>query len=226
MILDLTHPLFFTVPTWDNQQGFVIETVHSYSECVTTEVNFCVQRFCMNGGIGTHIDAPVHCFKGAATVDELPLPCLMVPCVVIDVSDRAHADYSVSVADIEQFEMQYGLIPSGSFVIIATGWDVHWNDRKHYHNNWKFPTLSAEAAQLLVDRAAVGIGIDTLSPDWPESGYPVHRVVLGAGKYIVENVANARQLPALGAHVIILPLRIVGGTESPVRMVAVVHNQK
>lgn len=220
MIFDLTHPLKSTVPTWNNELGFQIETVLSYSEC-TTETKFRVQRLCMNSGIGTHIDAPAHCFSDGITVDNLPLTNLIGPCVVIDISDRAHETYTISVADIKQFEARYGSIPVDSFVIIATGWDTHWNDREKYHNNWQFPVLSVEAADLLVGRNIVGVGIDTLGPDLPTSGYPVHRILLGAGKYIVENVANARQLPAIGTKIIILPLRIVDGTESPVRIVAI-----
>ena len=54
--------------------------------------------------------------------------------------------------------------------------------------------------------------------------FPVHKIMLGAGKYIIENIANCDQMPAAGGYVIALPLRIEGATESPIRAVGLVHN--
>jgi len=48
---------------------------------------------------------------------------------------------------------------------------------------------------------------------------------LEEGKHIVENVANAKQLPPLGAHVLILPMKIEGATEAPVRMIAAIDKR-
>lgn len=71
-------------------------------------------------------------------------------------------------------------------------------------------------------RAQTIIGIDTLSPDAGGKDFPVHRVILGAGKYIVENIANAAAVPPTGAKILIMPVKIKDGTEAPVRLVAVV----
>ena len=67
-----------------------------------------------------------------------------------------------------------------------------------------FPSVSASVADLLISRNVVGIGIDTLGPDLPSSGFPVHQAILGAGKYIVENIANLEKMPRTGAYVMIL----------------------
>jgi hypothetical protein len=58
----------------------------------------------MHAGIGTHIDAPAHCIPGAKTVDELYLNDLIAPCVVIDISKQAHAEYQCLPADMHVFE--------------------------------------------------------------------------------------------------------------------------
>lgn len=65
------------------------------------------------------------------------------------------------------------------------------------------------------------LGIDTLSPDNEVDGFPVHRLVLGSGKYIIENVANAGLMPPVGAYTFALPIKIQDGAESPIRLVAV-----
>ena len=75
---------------------------------------------------------------------------------------------------------------------------------------------------LLLKRNIAGLGIDTLSPDTPQSGYPVHQALLGEGKYIIENVANAIQLPPIGSFSLALPILTIGGTEAPIRLVAFV----
>jgi kynurenine formamidase len=48
----------------------------------------------------------------------------------------------------------------------------------------------------------------------------VHQAILGSGKYLVENIANARELPPIGAKILVLPLKIREGAEAPVRLVA------
>lgn len=221
-IIDLTHSLEPNIPSWEGNCGFYNEISLDYPDC-QTEVKFRTQKIEMEAGIGTHIDAPAHCIPNGITIDELQLNNLIAPCIVIDVSKNAHEHYSVSIDDIKEFEKRYGVISEGQFVMIKTGWEQFWDEPKKYHNNHFFPSISAEAAKFLLERNIVGIGIDTLSPDRPESGYPVHSLLLGAGKIIVENVANLASMPPVGSFIIALPLKIKGGTEAPIRLVALTY---
>ncbi len=224
-IIDLTHPLSSEMASWNGRCGFT-QTIHlDYADC-PTEVQFRVQQLKMHSGIGTHMDAPLHCVPGGLSILELDIHQFLAPCVVIDLSAKVHPDYLVSLQDIADFEAQHGEIPLHHLVIIRTGWDRHWADPIQYRNDLKFPSVSKAVAQYLVERSVVGLGIDTLSPDRPESGYPVHQVLLGAGKYILENVANASALPPMGAYGIALPLKIAEGTEAPLRLVALVNYKK
>lgn len=75
---------------------------------------------------------------------------------------------------------------------------------------------------MLLKRNIIGIGIDTLSPDRPENGFPVHNIILDAGKYIVENIANSSKMPATSAYILIMPMKIKNGTKSPVRLVGLI----
>ncbi|MBU6446154.1 MAG: cyclase family protein, partial [Verrucomicrobia bacterium] len=87
-----------------------------------------------------------------------------------------------------------------------------------------FPAFSVEAARYLIGQNVVGIGIDTLSPDCLHLDYPVHHTVLGAGKYIIENVADCANIPSRGCYAIALPLRAEDATECPIRLIALVPN--
>jgi kynurenine formamidase len=221
-LIDLTHNLSAKIPTWNGKCGFDHETKLDYTEC-TSEVKFRVQQIKMHAGIGTHIDAPSHCTPGAATVDKLQLEHLISPLCVIDVHKKATENYIISNTDILDFESNYGKIPEHSFVAFYTGWSKHWHNESKYHNNHVFPSICATAASTLITRNISGIGIDTLSPDIPKSGFPVHKIILGADKYIVENIANLETMPAIGAYTLVLPIKGQGLTESPVRMIGLIN---
>jgi kynurenine formamidase len=107
--------------------------------------------------MGTHMDASAHCIPGAASIERIPLSQLCAPGVVIDVSAACHERYSVSTQDIAQFENEYGAIASGTFVMVKTGWERFWHTPKKYHNNHLFPSISIEAAELLINRGVCGL---------------------------------------------------------------------
>ena len=216
-LIDLSHPLDTTCPTWEGDCGFSKSNILDYADCTST-IAFRVQSIKMHACIGTHIDAPAHCIQGGQTAEGLDINRLAAPCVVIDVTKMTHAHYLLMPEDILDHEKKYGKIGINHFVLIYTGWSQHWHTPEKYRNQLQFPSISIEAALLLLERKIVGLGIDTLSPDTPSSGYPVHQAILGAGLYLVENVANAHLLPIVGA----LPLPIQGGTESPMRFVGLV----
>src|SRR3990167_3284925 len=218
-LIDLTHALNETIPAWDLGCGFQKILNSDYKDCVG-DVKFRNQRLSCFAGIGTHMDAPSHCIPGGLSIADIPLEKLIQPCIVIDASQKANEHYCVSVDDINAFEKQHGVIQKNVFVIFHTGWCQYWNEPERYRNNLLFPSVSIEAAQLLLDRDIVGMGIDTLSPDSGGKYFPVHQAILGAGRYIVENVANANQLPSVGAQIIALPLKIEEGAESPIRLIA------
>ncbi len=216
--LDLTHTVHQDVPTWDGKHGCNSKIVLDYDEC-TGDVPFRVMHLCMNAGIGTHIDAPNHCLPGALSSEQLLLDDLCMPCYVLDVSEKAHARYSVSVDDIKNFEKKYGVIEPDTCVFVYTGWSRLWNNPVAYRNDLVFPCVSVEAAQYLIERGVKALGIDTLSPDRPDNGFKVHVLFLGQGKILIENVAHLDTMPALGALCGIFPLKFQGATEVPIRLV-------
>lgn len=222
-IIDLTHTLSPQVPSWNGSCGFQHEVKLDYSE-TTTEFKFRVQQIKMHAGIGTHIDAPSHCFENGKSVSDLKLEHLIAPCFVIDVSSRASTSYSVSAGDIIEFEKQYGGISPESLVIIHTGWGKFWHNSDLYKNDFQYPSISEEASLLLLERKVNGIGVDTLSPDRPADGFPVHRNILGAGKYIIENVANSGAMPAVGGYSLALPIKAEGCTEAPIRLIGLIKD--
>jgi len=180
---------------------------------------------------GTHIDSPIHFAKGQVTTEAIPLSRLIAPAVVIDVAGQCagHPDYLVTAADLQAWEKVHGPIPRGAIALIRTGWGKYWPDKKRYLGTDKqgdvaglhFPGIAKSAAELLVKRAVVGLGIDTASMDFGQSkDFATHQVLNGAGIYGLENVANLERVPVTGATLIALPMKIKGGSGGPVRMIA------
>ncbi len=220
-LIDLTHTLHADIPSWSGGCGFHHEVQLDYDAC-KGEDKFRVMKIRMHAGVGTHMDAPSHGVAGGKCVHSFDVNELCMPCVVIDVSQKMHERYSLLVEDIEMFEKQHGQIAAGVGVLVYTGWSQYWNDPIHYINKHIFPSILADAAQLLHDKGVMALGIDTISPDRPEDGFPVHRLFLGAGKFLIENAANLKEMPAIGAYMMALPLKVKDGTEAPLRLVGLV----
>ena len=209
-LIDLTHTLHEGIPTWPGHCGFNHNLHIDYSDC-DGEDKFRVMKVSMYAGIATHLDAPSHCIPGGKCIHDFDVNDLIMPCVVIDVSDKCHERYQVSPQDVTDFESKYGRILKGSCVFVKTGWSTFWNEPSKYHNNHINPSVSPEAASLLLERGVSALGIDTLSADLAENGFKVHKIFLGAGKILIENVANLDNMPAIGTFVMILPAQSIYG---------------
>jgi len=220
-LIDLTYALHEQIPSWNGGCGFNHDKHMDYYDC-QGEDKFRVMKIKMHAGIGTHMDAPSHCIPSGKCIHDFDVNDLVMPCAVIDITSRSHERYSLSTEDIIEFEDMFGLIPQGSCVMVKTGWGKFWSEPLKYHNNYVFPSVSFEAAEFLLDRGVEALGIDTLSPDRPEDGFKVHKSFLGAGKLIIENVANLDNMLQFGGLVMILPIKIKYGTEAPIRLVGLI----
>ncbi len=224
-IVDLTHLITNSVPTWQGTASFSFTIIKDYHQ------GFRTQQFSISSNTGTHIDAPGHVDNAAKTVNTIPLTKLVVPAYVLDVSSKITDDYRVSVADINAFEKKHGKIPAGCLFIAYTGWAKHWEEHQQYANRdeagkMHFPGISIEAAQLLVNRKVAGIAIDTFSPDGGDETVPVHKMILTANMYIIENIVNADLLPPTGAFVIALPIKILDAVEAPARVIGLIPEKR
>ena len=187
---------------------------------------------------GTHLDAPIHFGEGHLTVDRVPLDKLVGPAVVIDITakTRADADYRLTRDDVAAFEKAHGRIAAGTIVLLRTGWSTRWPDRKSYlgddtpndASKLHFPSFGVEAARLLIqERRVSAIGVDVASIDYgPSQDFMVHRIAAAADVPGIENLTNLNLLPATGAVVFALPMKIEGGSGGPVRVIALVPRQE
>ena len=230
--IDLTHAFSADTIYWPTADPFVHTT--EFAGRTPQGFFYVAKKFSASEHGGTHLDAPIHFGEGRQSADELPLDRLIGPAVCIDVSTPclANRDYEISVADLEDWERIYGRIPDDSIVLLHTGYARFWPDRKRYLGTelrglegvaeLSFPGLASAAAEWLEQNRKVrSIGLDTASIDHGKSEkYPTHVLLLNRNIPVFENVANLDQVPATGAQVIALPMKIKGGSGGPLRIIA------
>ena len=232
-IVDLSHAYDAQAIFWPTAEPFRLEKV---ADGVTAAgYYYASNNFFTSEHGGTHIDAPVHFAQGRQSVDAIPLHNLVGRALVIDVTDAASrdADYQITVDDFQRWEQQQGQIPSDAIVLLRTGFARHWPDAARYLGTAErgdaavaklhFPGLHPEAAKWLVaNRPIKAIGIDTASIDYGQSTlYESHRILYDRNIPAFENLASLERIPATGAYVIALPMKITGGSGAPLRAIAI-----
>ena len=186
---------------------------------------------------GTHFDAPVHWVTGKDlpdnACDTIPARRFVGPACVIDVTANvaADADFLLTVDRIEAWEQRYGRIPKGAWVLLCTGWSRRTDPAAFINaaaDGPHSPGFDARTSRLLAgDRDVFGVGVETIGTDAGQAGtfdppFPNHTIMHGAGKFGLASLCNLDQLPPTGAIVIAAPLKIVNGSGSPLRVIALV----
>jgi kynurenine formamidase len=230
-IIDLTYPFDEHTIYWPTAKPFQLEVVSAQKK--PEGYWYAANNICLAEHGGTHMDAPIHFAEGKRAADEVPVQQLIGPAVVLDVQTQTQkdADYRVSVADIEAWEHKNGRMPKGAIVLMFSGWGSRWPDKKTYLGtdqpgdvaHLHFPGFSKEAAEFLISQREIdAIGVDTPSIDYGQSqDFIVHQIINGANKPGLENVAQLDKLPATGATLIALPMKIAKGSGGPVRIIAI-----
>ena len=233
-IVDLSHSYDASTIFWPTADAFRLEKV---ADGMTPGGYYYAANnvFTSEHG-GTHIDSPIHFAKNGWTVDQIPLDRLIAPAIVVDVTQASASspDYQVTRGDFEAWEKAHGRIPDGVIVLLHTGYGARWPDAAKYLGTAErgqaavaklhFPGLHPDAAKWLVaERSIKAIGLDTASIDFGQSTlYESHRILYERNIPAFENLTNLDRLPARGAFIVALPMKIKGGTGAPLRAIAMI----
>src|SRR5262245_13036393 len=233
-LVDLSHDYSDQTVFWPTAESFRLEKV---ADGVTPQgYYYAANNFFTSEHGGTHIDAPVHFAKGHRSVDQLPLEQLVGEAIVVDVTASAARDhdYRIGVDDLTAWERSNGEIAPGTIVLLRTGYSQFWPDASRYLGTAErgadavaklhFPGLHQDAAKWLAEsRQVKALGLDTASIDYGQSKvYESHQVLYGRDIPAFENLTSLERLPATGAFVVALPMKIKGGSGAPLRAIAVV----
>jgi kynurenine formamidase len=236
--VDLTHEFNENAIDWPTAEPFKKTTAFEGQN--PAGFYYSAYNFSAAEHGGTHLDSPVHFAEGQQSVEQIPLEQLIGPAVVIDIRSKTskNRDYQLSITDILLFEAKNGKIANGSILLINTGFARHYSNQKQYMGTTKrgeegvkelsFPGIHPKTAEFIVrQRQVKAVGLDTPSLDYGKSKqFETHVTLFKHNIPGFENVANLSSLPATGAHVIALPMKITGGSGGPLRIVAFVAKGK
>jgi kynurenine formamidase len=185
---------------------------------------------------GTHFDAPIHWVTGKDlphnACDTIPVRRFVGPACVIDITNEVarDPDFLLTPEQLQAWEGQHGRIPSGAWVLLRTGWSRRTDPVQFLNvaaDGPHSPGFDAKTSKVLAyERDVLGVGVETIGTDAGQAGtfdppFPNHSIMHGAGKFGLASLCNLDQLPPTGAIVIAAPLKIVGGSGSPVRVIAI-----
>ena len=217
-LIELNHTYEAAMPVWPTHPKFLLADSETYA-AGDGNYNNLLQ---MGDHCGTHVDSPSHFIPTGNTIEQVDVRQLIGRGVKIDVSDYPD-DTEITIAMIQSWENRNGDIQPDDIVLFRTGQDKKWRlrpDHKPFLSDWS--GLSGAGAEYLLAKGVNVIGSDAMSLDaWSNHTYPSHQIILGAGKLIMENLANLDKVPETFIFMA-LPLRIKGGSASPVRAVALV----
>jgi len=237
-VIDLTQslsaetPILPLPPQFTNTPGFELRELSRYDERGPA---WYWNAFSTGEHTGTHFDAPIHWVSGKDlpdnSVDRIPPKQFIGPACVIDVAAKVEKDpdFLLTPQAVKDWESQHGKIPAGAWVLLRTGWSrrkgadyINLKDDGLHTPGW-----SEECSQFLAhERDILGVGVETVGTDAGKAvnfdpPFSNHFFMHGSGKFGLASLTNLDQLPATGAVVIAAPLKIVNGSGSPLRVIAI-----
>ncbi|HPC83599.1 MAG TPA: cyclase family protein [Thermoanaerobaculaceae bacterium] len=206
-VVDLSHAIATDTPVYPGtppvrREALATLAEHGFAETLLT----------LTTHTGTHIDAPAHLLPGALTLDLVPPERFVGRACVLDLPA---APREVQLGALEAHARR---LAGCTMVLLRTGWDRHWGQPAYLEG---FPVLSLDAARWLATLGLAAVGVDAVSFDRLDAGeLPVHRLLLGAGVLLVENLTRLDRLPVTGLTFCCLPLPVADADGAPCRAVA------
>ncbi|WP_017614510.1 cyclase family protein [Nocardiopsis salina] len=213
-LIDLSHEIEHGMTTYPGLPGPEISDHLSRDtsrEHYDAGTEFHIGRISMVANTGTYLDTPAHRYPDGHDLAVLPLHAVTdLPAAVVATRDRAIGPETLDGVEVE-----------GAAVLFATGWDRHWGTEGYGAS--EHPFVTGETAELLAERGAALVGIDSVNIDDTSGGTrPAHSALLAAEIPIVEHLTGLEQLVGRSARFSAVPPKIRGMGTFTVRAFAVV----
>jgi kynurenine formamidase len=224
-IIDLSQEIFQDMPVYPGHVKTVIWQHHKHEDtgrALKGKFSYASMGLLLSDHGPTHVDALSHmdASPGALAINELPLERFYTSAICLDLSHIPETGF-ITVQDLEAALKKANLdIQNGDTVLLYTGHFI----RNFGTVQWLegYTGLDYEATKWLAEKGVGNIGIDAPSVDNPaDKGYPSHNACKEFKVLNTENLGDIRPVISKRFQFIGLPLKIRGGTGSPIRAVAV-----
>lgn len=224
-LIDLSREISHMMPRLPNHPSIIVTTYATHDEVREADgyaFTNATMALAMGDHAGTHVDAPVHfdASPDAMSVEQMPLETFFTEAVCLDLSAKALKS-DISVADLEAAEVAAGVtIQAGDTVLLHMDFYRRTVGTAAYLTD--FPGLTKESATWLGNKKINMFGVEAVSPGRPgRNNFEVHHVCRDMGFTHMEGLVNLEKLIGKGRFRFIgFPLKIKGGSGSPIRAVA------
>jgi kynurenine formamidase len=224
-LVDLSREIHHKMARLPNHPAIIITTFGTHDEVREADgykFSSATMSLALGDHAGTHVDAPCHfdARPGAASIDQVPLENYFLDAVCLDLSHKPLKS-DISIADLEQAEAAAGVtIQKNDMVLLHMDFFRRCHGTEGYLTD--FPGLTKESATWLGRKGIAMFGVEAVSPGRPgRSNFEVHHVCRDLGFTHVEGLVNLDKLVGKDRFKFIgFPLKIRGGTGSPIRAVA------
>ena len=224
-LVDLSREIHHKMARLPNHPAIIITTFGTHDEVREADgykFSSATMSLALGDHAGTHVDAPCHfdARPGAASIDQIPLENYFLDAVCLDLSHKPLKS-DISIDDLEKAESAAGVtIQKNDMVLLHMDFYRRCHGTEGYLTD--FPGLTKESATWLGRKGIAMFGVEAVSPGRPgRNNFEVHHVCRDLGFTHVEGLVNLDKLIGKGRFKFIgFPLKIRGGTGSPIRAVA------
>ena len=228
-LIDLSRDIHHKMPRLLNHPSIVITPYATHDEIREADgykFSSATLSLALGDHAGTHVDAPCHfdAREGARSIDQLPLEDFFLDAVCLDLSAKPLKS-DISIEDLQQAEAAAGIdIRPKDMVLLHMDFYRRCYGTDGYLTD--FPGLTKESAAWLGKKGIAMFGVEAVSPGRPgRNNFEVHHVCRDLGFTHVEGLCNMDKLIGKDRFKFIgFPLKIRGGTGSPIRAVAMLDS--
>jgi len=250
-VYDLGQPYFPGMPHHPNHPPFAFSLTKKHGDVMyPNQVSSANDLFATGGHTGTHLDALGHISKGGKLFGNVTAsrvqsysgglkgvgidvtPPLVRRGILLDVARALGKSVLPPAFPIGQKELEktaakeHISCKAGDVVLIRTGWAKYWKDARKFASNEKgAPGVNLEGAKWLAGHKMAFTGSDTTAYEkTPAHDLPVHAFLLTQKGIQLMEMLNLEAIARDRIYeflFVALPLRIIGGTASPIRPIAI-----
>lgn len=224
-LIDLSREIHHMMQRLPNHPSVIVTPYSTHDEIRESEgviFSSATLALALGDHAGTHVDAPKHfdARPDARTIDQMPLEDFFTEAVCLDLSHKPLKS-DISIEDLVEAERAAGVeIKPRDAVLLHMDFHRRCYGTPGYLTD--FPGLTRESAQWLADKGILMFGVEAVSPGRPgKHNFEVHNLCRDMGFTHMEGLCNLDKLVGKGRFRFIgFPLKIRGGTASPIRAVA------
>jgi len=210
-IIDLSIPIrSLHSPTYPGQP----KPVKAALATITSD-GYATNLWVLDEHTATHVDVPAHFIKGGDSVDAVPPERFVGWGIVADLTDLP-PKHVVSANELRSRITYSNTRRKPTVLLLRTGYGRYAGTGEWFNH----PVLGSDACRYVVKAGFKALGTDAPSPD--QEPYVAHKILLPSGIVIFENLTNLDLLVGREFLFVGAPLKLVGGTASPVRALAII----